>query len=241
MTNIPESDLWMVETTDWANLEAWTITDTNDNNGDVYSFSDLPTGANRSYFYNLDMDEYVMYIANGNEAQGTSDGVNYWANHSSTATSLWRIGSWAFYNCHQLQNLTIPEGVTEVGDVAFYGCTYLEDMVLPSTIQEIGDNGFALCAKLQKIHVEATTPPTIQAKTFFDVNRQIPVYVPDNAVEAYKADPYWQEFNIIGKSNVPSAVDNISLPNADTHKLLRNGQLRILLDGVEYNVMGQEL
>ena len=72
MTNIPESDLWMVETTDWANLEAWTITDTNDNNGDAYSFSDLPTGANRLYFYNLDMDEYVMYIADGNEAQGTS-------------------------------------------------------------------------------------------------------------------------------------------------------------------------
>ena len=163
------------------------------------------------------------------------------ARHAANATSLWRIGSWAFYNCHQLQNLTIPEGVTEVGDAAFYGCTYLEDMVLPSTIQEIGDNGFALCAKLQKIHVEATTPPTIQAKTFFDVNRQIPVYVPDNAVEAYKADPYWQEFNIIGKSNAPSAVDNISLPNADTHKLLHNGQLLILRDGKTYNAMGQEL
>ena len=160
---------------------------------------------------------------------------------AASGSSLWRIGSWAFYNCHQLQNLTIPEGVTEVGDAAFYGCTYLEDMVLPSTIQEIGDNGFALCAKLQKIHVEATTPPTIQAKTFFDVNRQIPVYVPDNAVEAYKADPYWQEFNIIGKSNAPSAVDNISSPNADTHKLLHNGQLLILRNGKTYNVMGAEI
>jgi hypothetical protein len=160
---------------------------------------------------------------------------------AASGSSLWRIGSWAFYNCHRLQNLTIPEGVTEVGDAAFYGCTYLEDMVLPSTIQEIGDNGFALCAKLQNIHVEATTPPTIQAKTFFDVNRQIPVYVPDNAVEAYKADPYWQEFNIIGKSNAPSAVDNISSPNADTNKLLRNGQLLILRDGKTYNVMGAEV
>ena len=160
---------------------------------------------------------------------------------AASGSSLWRIGSWAFYNCHQLQNLTIPEGVTEVGDAAFYGCTYLEDMVLPSTIQEIGDNGFALCAKLQKIHVEATTPPTIQAKTFFDVNRQIPVYVPDNAVEAYKADPYWQEFNIIGKSNAPSAVDNISSPVADIQKLLHNGQLLILRDGKTYTITGQKL
>ena len=164
------------------------------------------------------------------------------AHHAAaTGSSLWRIGSWAFYNCHQLQNLTIPEGVTEIGDAAFYGCTYLEDMVLPSTIQEIGDNGFALCAKLKKIHVKATTPPTIQAKTFFDVNRQIPVYVPDNAVEAYKDDPYWQEFDIQGDSKAPSTVDNIPSAVTNTKKIMRNGQLLILRDGKTYNTMGAEI
>ena len=160
---------------------------------------------------------------------------------AATGSSLWRIGSWTFYNCHQLQNLTIPEGVTEIGDAAFYGCTYLEDMVLPSTIQEIGDNGFALCAKLKKIHVKAATPPTIQAKTFFDVNRQIPVYVPDNAVEAYKDDPYWQEFDIQGESKAPSAVDNIPSAVTNTKKIMRNGQLFILRDGKTYNTMGAEI
>ena len=160
---------------------------------------------------------------------------------AASGSSLWRIGSWAFYNCHQLQDLTIPEGVTEVGDAAFYGCTYLEDMVLPSTIQEIGDNGFALCAKLQKIHVKAATPPTIQAKTFFDVNRQIPVYVPDNAVEAYKDDPYWQEFDIQGESKAPSAVDNIPSAVTNTQKIIRDGQLIILRDGKTYNIMGAEI
>ena len=166
------------------------------------------------------------------------------AHHAAASgSSLWRIGSWAFYNCHQLQNLTIPEGVTEVGDAAFYGCTYLEDMVLPSTIQEIGDNGFALCAKLKKIHVKAATPPTIQAKTFFDVNRQIPVYVPDEVVEAYKSNPYWSEFDIQGESKAPSAVEDIHSPSfsTNTQKFLRNGQLIILRDGVEYNAMGQEM
>ena len=160
---------------------------------------------------------------------------------AACGSSLWRIGSWAFYNCHQLQNLTIPEGVTEIGDAAFYGCTYLEDMVLPSTIQEIGDNGFALCAKLKKIHVKAATPPTIQAKTFFDVNRQIPVYVPDNAVEAYKDDPYWSEFDIQGESKAPSAVDNIPSAVTNTKKIMSNGQLLILRDGKTYNIMGAEI
>ena len=168
-------------------------------------------------------------------AQGSA---NYAA---ASGSSLWRIGNWAFYNCHQLQNLTIPEGVTEIGNAAFYGCTYLEDMVLPSTIQEIGDNGFALCAKLQKIHVKAATPPTIQAKTFFDVNRRIPVYVPATAVEAYKDDPYWQEFDIQGESKAPTAVDNIQSPVTNTQKIIYDGQLVIIRDGKTYNVMGQEL
>ena len=158
-------------------------------------------------------------------------------------TSLSRIGNWAFYNCHLLNHITIPEGVTEIGDCAFYGCTYLADMTLPSTIYEIGDNGFALCSKLQKISVNATTPPTIQAETFFDVNRQIPVYVPEEAVDAYKNDIYWREFNILGKKNTPSAIDNINSPlsKANTQKLLRDGQLIILKDGEEYNAQGVRL
>ena len=159
----------------------------------------------------------------------------------ATGSALWRIGSWAFYNCHQLEHLNIPEGVTEVGDAAFYGCTYLVDMTLPSTVQEIGDNGFALCAKLQKIHVKATTPPAIQAKTFFDVNRRIPVYVPEEAVDAYKSDLYWQEFDIQGESNAPAAVSDIHYPITDIRKEFRDGQFIIIRDGVEYNAQGTTL
>ncbi len=117
---------------------------------------------------------------------------------AASASQLRRIGNWAFYNAHELQNLEIPEGVTEIGDGAFYGCTYLEEMVLPSSVQSIGDNCFALCAKLTKITCNAVTPPAIEAKTFFDVKRQIPVYVPDEAVSAYENDTYWQEFDIQG-------------------------------------------
>ena len=176
------------------------------------------------------------------EGEGSSSAPAHRA--AAEGSALWRIGSWAFYNCHQLEHLTIPEGVTEVGDAAFYGCSYLEDMTLPSTVQEIGDNTFALCAKVKMIHVKAMTPPAIKAKTFFDVNRRIPVYVPDEVVEAYKSDPYWSEFDIQGESNKPStALENTHSPSpmANRQKLLLNGQLIILRDGKSYSVMGQEL
>jgi hypothetical protein len=174
------------------------------------------------------------------EGEGSSSAPAHRA--AAEGSALRRIGSWAFYNCHQLEHLTIPEGVTEVGDAAFYGCSYLEDMTLPSTVQEIGDNTFALCAKVKMIHVKAMTPPAIKAKTFFDVNRRIPVYVPDEVVEAYKSDPYWSEFDIQGESNAPSTdLENThsQSPMANRQKFLLNGQIIILRDGVEYNAQGQ--
>ena len=160
---------------------------------------------------------------------------------ATSASQLRRIGNWAFYNAHELQHLDIPEGVTEIGDGAFYGCTYLEDMTLPASIQAIGDNCFALCAKLTKITCNAVTPPTIQAKTFFDVKRQIPVYVPDEAVSAYENDTYWQEFDIQGQSEAPQGVEEVTSDQVQSTKFLRNGQIYILRGEKVYSITGAEV
>ena len=157
---------------------------------------------------------------------------------AASASQLRRIGNWAFYNAHELQNLEIPEGVTEIGDGAFYGCTYLEEMVLPSSVQSIGDNCFALCAKLTKITCNAVTPPAIEAKTFFDVKRQIPVYVPDEAVSAYEDDTYWQEFNIQGQSEVPQGVEEVPSDQVQSTKFLHDGQIFILRGEKIYTLQG---
>ena len=163
-------------------------------------------------------------------------------NAFAAASQLKRIGEWAFYNAHELQNLVIPEGVTEIGDGAFYGCTYLEDLTLPSSVQAIGDNCFALCAKLQKITVNSVTPPSIQAKTFYDVKRQIPVYVPDEAVSAYEGDTYWREFDIQGISNMPMGINQITNDKWEmTNKIIRNGQIFILRGDKTYTLTGQEV
>jgi len=176
---------------------------------------------------------------------GSSAGAPGRFNAPAASTSLLRrIGNWAFYNAHELQNLEIPEGVTEIGDGAFYGCTYLEEMVLPSSVQEIGDNTFALCSKLKKIVVNAVTPPSVQAKTFYDVKRQIPVYVPDECVDSYKDDAYWQEFDIQGRSNMPQGLEEISssLQGGDRGRLiLHNGQIYILRGEKAYTLTGQEV
>jgi len=157
---------------------------------------------------------------------------------TDATSALKKIGNWAFYNAHELQNLTIPEGVEEIGDGAFYGCTYLQDLKLPSTVREIGDNCFALCSKMTKITVTSMTPPTIYAKTFYDVNRAIPVYVPDEAVDSYKGDTYWKEFDIRGgATGIVNVNENVNV----NRKFIRDGQLYILRDGKTYNAQGGEL
>ena len=158
--------------------------------------------------------------------------------------SLIRIANWAFYNCHELQNLEIPEGVTEIGDGAFYGCTYLKNLNLPASVQSIGDNGFAFCSKLQKMVVHAVTPPDIDYKTFEEVSRQTPVYVPDESVDEYENHPLWKEFFIQGSSNMPQGLDEISssLQGGDRGKLIyHDGQIFILRGEKVYTVTGQEV
>lgn len=127
----------------------------------------------------------------------------------SSNSQLQRIGSWSFYNCHNLQSLTIPEGVTEIGSAAFYGCTYLQDLTLPGSLQQIGDNCFALCSKLNYINVNATIPPTIESKTFADVNRTIPLYVPAGSLGAYQSDIYWSEF--MNVTEAPTAIKPVTI------------------------------
>lgn len=152
-------------------------------------------------------------------------------------SQLRKIGNWAFYNAHQLQHLEIPEGVEEIGDGAFYGCTYLQDLILPKSIKAIGDNCFALCSHLERIDIEALTPPTIFARTFFDVSRQIPVYVPEDVVAEYLNDEYWKEMNIQG---APTAIEEVSGQPSEvsSQKIMRNGQLLILSNGGTYNAQG---
>ena len=159
----------------------------------------------------------------------------------ASGCALHRIGNWAFYNCHELQHLTIPEGVTEIGDAAFYGCTYLQDLTLPASVEQIGDNCFALCSKLQKITVLSTTPPAIAAKTFYDVNRAIPVYVPAESVADYQGDTYWKEFNIQADTTPIDHTQADKTASATPHKVVRDGQVLIIRGDKTYTATGIEV
>ena len=158
-------------------------------------------------------------------------------------SDLTTIGNWAFYNCHELASIAIPEGVTEIGKGAFYGCSYMSGVKMPASLRQIGDNAFANCQTLNRMDVDAVTPPDVETKTFYAVSRKAPVYVPDESVSLYKNHCIWGELNIVGRSDAPTAIDevNSSAKLGGYNKILRNGQLLIERDGKTYSITGQEV
>ena len=157
--------------------------------------------------------------------------------------ALREIGDWAFYNCHSLKKINIPEGVTEIGKAAFFDCAYLKEITLPTTTQTVADNAFGQCQKVAKMTVNAAVPPVVEAETFEDIDRSIPLYVPMGTALQYKEAEYWCEFFNVIEYNAPSAVENTNSPTSmgNCQKIMRNGQLIIIRDGVEYNTLGAKI
>ena len=151
------------------------------------------------------------------------------------------IGAWAFYNCHSLRSLTLPEGVEEVGLAAFYGCTYLKELTIPSTMKKIADNGFAGCEKIKTMYVNALVPPTIEAKTFEDVNRATPVFVPKGTLERYQADEYWSEFFNMAEYEAPTGNLNTAAEDNGLRKVVRDGQVLIIRGDKTYTILGESI
>lgn len=63
------------------------------------------------------------------------------------------IGSLAFYNCKELDSVSLPETVTKIGDRAFKNCTSIKRIVLPSSLAEIGEAAFESCENLTGLYL----------------------------------------------------------------------------------------
>ena len=58
---------------------------------------------------------------------------------------LKRIGNSAFSNCSQLYQIDLPEGLENIGGHAFSGCYSLKRVILPDSLQQIGEKAFWRC------------------------------------------------------------------------------------------------
>ena len=64
-------------------------------------------------------------------------------------TGIEKIDNNEFYNCRNLESISLPESIEEIGDNAFMMCRELKDFYYPKTISHIGIGAFENCDKLK--------------------------------------------------------------------------------------------
>ena len=125
--------------------------------------------------------------------------------------NLTTIGSAAFVYCYSLKHIDIPEGVKTIGTDVFLD-SGLEEVVLPETLETIGYRAFACpirtiiipssvidikaaffgANKLESAYFCSTEPPHMDSRIFDYAGSNTEaghttIYVPNEAVDAYKA------------------------------------------------------
>ena len=67
------------------------------------------------------------------------------------------IGEHAFYDCEELTNITLPEGLLRIEAFAFSNCNKLEDVTIPRTVTKLADDAFSGCNTFKHVVI----PPSV--------------------------------------------------------------------------------
>lgn len=117
----------------------------------------------------------------------------------------------------QIEEIIIPEGYTAIDSRAFENNSKLKTIDLPATLATIGNMAFGN-DKPEVIVSRGTVPPAFKYYTSYadqliapDCMATVKVYVPDAAVETYKADAMWSKFtNILPLSQYSGVQDVVA-------------------------------
>ena len=158
--------------------------------------------------------------------------------------SVTSIGEWAFAGCYGLTSVTIGNSVTSIGSGAFYHCTGLTSVTIGNSVTSIGLSAFESCSGLTSITCHALTPPTCDGYYVFNnVDKSIPLYIPEESVDLYKAAEVWKDFTNIQTIDETHSIGEVNQQPAanPAQKLIRNGNVYILTGDRTYTVTGQQL
>ncbi len=65
------------------------------------------------------------------------------------------IGEFTFYNCSSLKSVTIPDSVTSIGNSAFYNCSGLMNVTIGDGVTSIGSAAFEGCGALSNVYIKS--------------------------------------------------------------------------------------
>lgn len=178
-------------------------------------FLTIPTSVSSVPNYCFNYAYHLQYVAIGKDtSSSTSSGFGYCASlqrlyltkipescaRESTLlqqlvfdSSVTSIGNFAFYNCRNLGNVTLPSSLTTIGNSAFASCASMTEITIPATVTSLGNSVFSNAYSLRDIHVKPTTPPTLGTSTFSLVAGN-KIYVPTGHLSDYQTASGWSTY-----------------------------------------------
>ena len=108
-------------------------------------------------YYNITSDTTVevtyQYESYNNYSDLTTATIPETVTYEGTTYSVTSIGEYAFYACHPLTSITIPNSVMSIGDYAFQYCQSLTSINIPNSVTSIGRGAFDACHPLTSITI----------------------------------------------------------------------------------------
>ena len=118
--------------------------------GDTFTY-------NQFIFKIIDADNRQVQVTGHEDGTSASGALTIpsEASYGDVAYAVVSIGSRAFVNCTNLENVSIPDTVTSIGDTAFGNCHNLADITIPNGITSIGEKTFISCESLTSVTIPA--------------------------------------------------------------------------------------
>lgn len=98
-------------------------------------------------YWSLDSDTGTLTISGTGEMYDFLGADSVWYQNSAISEvvveeGVTSIGSYAFFYCYKLKNITLPDSVISIGNNAFSGCESLTNFTITKNIKYLGNNIF---------------------------------------------------------------------------------------------------
>ena len=147
-------------------------------------------------FCKTDIEEIIIpaNITITNELGGA--GLCSYNNKLKTATinsSLDSVVNW-FYECTNLEDVTLNEATTKLNSKSFYNCTALRKVKCLGNIDAIENEAFRSCGSFTLDLSNCASIPILASNSFYK-SSIVNIVVPDNLYEEWKSDSNWSSLS----------------------------------------------
>lgn len=187
------------------------------NNSSLYiTKGDTDNGYIARYALNVEKNATCRLVNKNDYLFYTYGGTNYLLGYVGDDTDLilpenyngenYKIHDYAFYDCKQLTNITIPDSVTSIGNSAFTDCVELVTLTMGNGVTSIGNSAFENCHKLTGITIPNSVT-SIGNGAFKDCMEITSVAIPDGVISI--GDNTFEDCRKLTSVTIPDTVTSI--------------------------------